>query len=98
VCIPAMLTFLGLLAAGMTSLSYIPQVRKAVPRGSTDDLSLKTLIVLSAGLGLWVVYGAFKGDWVIILANSVGFALVAVLLVFKIRDAQWFAKATAETP
>jgi hypothetical protein len=40
----------------------------------------------------------FKGDWVIILANSVGFALVAVPLVFKIRDAQWFAKATAETP
>ena len=93
-----MLTILGLLAAGMTSLSYVPQVRKALPRGSTDHLSLKTLIVLAAGLGLWIVHGAFKGDWVIILANSVGFALVAVLLVFKIRDARWFAKATAETP
>jgi hypothetical protein len=43
-----MLTILGLLAAGMTS-------RKALPRGSTDHLSLKTLIVLAAGLGLWVV-------------------------------------------
>lgn len=37
---------LGLLAAALTSLSYIPQVRKALPRKSTDDLSLKMLLAL----------------------------------------------------
>jgi MtN3 and saliva related transmembrane protein len=78
-----LITALGLVAAAMTSLSYIPQVRKTVPRGSTDDLSFKTLIVLAAGLGLWILYGVFKGDWVIIAANGVGCALVAVLLDSK---------------
>jgi MtN3 and saliva related transmembrane protein len=81
-----LITALGLVAAAMTSLSYIPQVRKAVPRGSTDDLSFKTLIILATGLGLWILYGVFKGDWVIIVANGVGCALGAVLLGFKIRD------------
>jgi MtN3 and saliva related transmembrane protein len=28
-------------AALLTSLSYVPQVRKALPRGSTGDLSLR---------------------------------------------------------
>lgn len=37
-----LITIVGLLAAALTSLSYIPQVKKALPAGSTDDLSSKT--------------------------------------------------------
>jgi MtN3 and saliva related transmembrane protein len=76
----------GLAAAALTSLSYLPQVRKAWPRGSTGDLSFKTLAVLATGLSLWVVYGALKSDSVIMLANVVGLSLVATLLLFKFRD------------
>jgi len=79
----------GLVAAALTTLSYIPQVRKAYPRGSTGDLSLKMLLALGAGLGLWVVYGLIRGDKVIIIANSIGVALVVTLVVFKLRDAYW---------
>ena len=79
----------GLVAAALTTLSYIPQVRKAYPRGSTGDLSLKTLLALGAGLALWVVYGLIRGDKVIIVANSVGVALVVTLVVFKLRDTYW---------
>jgi MtN3 and saliva related transmembrane protein len=67
-------------------LSYIPQVRKAWPRGSTKDLSLHMLIVLTTGLLLWIGYGVLKSDWVIVAANSVGAMLAASVLVFKIRD------------
>jgi MtN3 and saliva related transmembrane protein len=81
-----LITTIGLLAAAMTSLSYIPQVRKALPAGSTDDLSLKTLSVLAVGLALWVLYGLLNGDYVIVAANAVGFALVATLIGLKIRD------------
>lgn len=77
---------LGALAAGLTTLSYIPQVRKAWPRGETKDLSLKMLIALTTGLSLWVVYGAFKGDWIIMGSNIVGASLVATVLALKIRD------------
>jgi MtN3 and saliva related transmembrane protein len=81
-----LITSLGLLAAALTSLSYIPQVRKALPRGSIHDLSVKTLIILAAGLGFWILYGMLKGDWVIVIANSFGCTLVVILLAFKFRD------------
>jgi MtN3 and saliva related transmembrane protein len=81
-----LIPWIGACAAILTSLSYLPQVRKAWPRGSTADLSLKMLIVLTAGLVLWIGYGLLRSDWVIVAANSVGAALSATVLVFKIRD------------
>jgi MtN3 and saliva related transmembrane protein len=76
----------GMLAAALTSLSYLPQLQKAIPRRSTSDLSLRMLMALSAGLCLWVVYGVAKDDWVIILANSIDATLSLAVLGFKIRD------------
>lgn len=83
-----LITIIGLLAAALTSLSYIPQVKKALPKGSTDDLSSKMLGVLAAGLTLWTAYGVLKSDYVIIIANVVGLTLVVTLIGFKIRDAR----------
>ncbi len=76
----------GLTAAALTSLSYLPQVRKAFPRGATHDLSLKTMVALAAGLALWVCYGLLRSDMVIILANGVGLALALTLVGFILRD------------
>jgi MtN3 and saliva related transmembrane protein len=76
----------GVSAAILTSLSYFPQVRKAWPRGSTEDLSLKMLVALTSGLLLWIGYGLLKSDWVIVAANSVGAILSGSVLAFKIRD------------
>ena len=84
--IQSLTPWIGVLAAGLTSLSYIPQVRKAWPRGSTSDLSLRMLVALTSGLLLWVLYGVVKGDWVIVIANCVGAALSGSVLAFKIRD------------
>jgi MtN3 and saliva related transmembrane protein len=82
----SLVPWIGVAAAVLTSLSYIPQVRKAWSRGSTADLSLTMLVVLTTGLLLWVGYGLLKSDWVIVAANSVGGALSASVLAFKIRD------------
>jgi hypothetical protein len=46
----------------------------------TSDLSMKMLVVLSADVGLWVVYGVLKDDFVIILANSIGATLSLAVL------------------
>jgi len=64
-------TYVGGAATVLASLSYIPQVRKAWPRGSTEDLSLITLVVLTAGLALWVAYGVLRGDGVVIAVSPV---------------------------
>jgi MtN3 and saliva related transmembrane protein len=78
--------YVGGIAAFLASLSYIPQVKKAWPRGSTKDLSLSMLTALTLGLGLWIVYGALHGDWVIVTANAIGAALAAIVLGCKVRD------------
>jgi MtN3 and saliva related transmembrane protein len=82
----SLVPWIGVCAAVLTSLSYIPQVQKAWPRGSTKDLSLHMLLVLTTGLLLWIGYGLLKGDWVIVVANSVGATLSGSVLAFKIRD------------
>jgi MtN3 and saliva related transmembrane protein len=79
-------SYIGGVAAVLASLSYIPQVRKAWPRGSTGDLSLGMLASLTSGLSLWVLYGVLRSDWVIIAANLVGATLAAIVLACKIRD------------
>jgi MtN3 and saliva related transmembrane protein len=40
---------------GMVMLSYVPQVQKGWPRGSTGDLSLGMLASLTLGLAHWIV-------------------------------------------
>ncbi len=66
----SLIPWIGIVAAALTSLSYIPQVRKAWLRGSTHDLSLKMLVALTTGLLLWIGYGLLKGDWVIVAATA----------------------------
>lgn len=77
---------LGLAAAALTSLSYIPQVKKAFRRGATKDLSVKTFSILFVGLLLWVLYGILEADVVIIVANAVGALLVGFVFLYKVRD------------
>ncbi len=83
---PDSMSIFGFAAAALTSLSYIPQVQKALPRGATDDLSLKMLVALFAGLVLWIAYGALIGDLIIVAANVIGAGLVGTVLGCKIRD------------
>ena len=78
--------YVGALAAFLSSLSYVPQVRKAWPRGSTADLSLAMLVVLTVGLSLWIIYGFIRGDLIIVAANGIGASLSGLVLAFKLRD------------
>ena len=79
-------TFIGLLAALCTTVSYIPQLKKCWDTGSADDLSLKMFSILAAGIALWIVYGVLQGDVVIILANSVSILFLMGILYFKLRE------------
>jgi MtN3 and saliva related transmembrane protein len=79
-------TLVGFVAAFCTTISYIPQVWKCWQTGSSGDLSLKMLLTLATGIGLWVLYGVLKGDLVIILANSVSLLFLGTLVVFKLKE------------
>lgn len=80
---------IGISAAMLTSLAFIPQVFKMYTTKSAKDVSLITLAQLSLGVSLWILYGIYLKDYIIILANAVTLItlLSAVFLHHKYRRA-----------
>jgi MtN3 and saliva related transmembrane protein len=67
----AVLTGIGTLAAILTSLSFVPQVVKMWRSQSVADVSPVTFIQFSCGALLWIIYGIYRQDSVVIGANIV---------------------------
>ena len=79
-------TIVGLVAAGCTTFSSVPQLKKCWATGSAGDLSLRMILIHGAGVALWVGYGFIRNDAIIIVANTVSLLLHAGLLYFKLRE------------
>jgi MtN3 and saliva related transmembrane protein len=79
-------TVIGGIAAVCTTLSSVPQLKKCWETGSAGDLSLRMLILHSTGVALWIGYGVVRGDWVIIISNSISLLLLLGILFFKLRE------------
>ena len=82
----ALLDATGFVAALLTTFAFLPQVVQTWRSRSTAGLNLPTLVALTAGIVLWLVYGFGTGQLPVILANAVTLLLVAVLLTLKVRD------------
>jgi MtN3 and saliva related transmembrane protein len=76
---------LGIIAAILITSSFVPQIRKALTVRSMHDVSVYLLVLLIAGFSLWVLYGTYRGDRIIIGANIVNASLTIMLLILKIR-------------
>ena len=76
---------LGLLAGTLTTVAFLPQVIRAYRTRSTRDVSLTMMVVLILGICLWLAYGLILNDLPLILANSVTFVLVALIIAAKLR-------------
>ena len=70
-----LITFIGLLATAFTVVSTVPQIKKALRTKDTEDVSIRFLLVLIAGLSLWVIYGIGRADIVIVKGKSIGASL-----------------------
>lgn len=71
---------IGLTAACLTMFSFIPQIIKVIKTKSAKDVSLITLLQLTTGVTLWVVYGLYLKDPIIIAANAITLASLLILL------------------
>ena len=78
-------TWIGLVAAALTTAANVPQVIKALRTRETSDLSRYMIMTLACGLALWVAYGLLKSDLVIVGANGAGLLLALTLIVLKLR-------------
>ena len=76
---------IGMLAATLTTLCFIPQVWLVVKHRKTEGISLAMYIVFGAGVSLWLVYGLLLDSPPIIVANAVTLCLVLVIIAMKIR-------------
>ena len=75
----------GILAAIMTMFSFVPQIIKVMANKSAKDVSIVTLSQLSGGVLLWVIYGIYRKDLIIITANIVTLASLLVLINLYLR-------------
>lgn len=75
----------GILAAALTSISFIPQLVKGFRTKRMDDVSAEMLLLLMLGLFLWLLYGIHKDDYIIIGSNVFGIMTLALTLALKLR-------------
>ncbi|MGI0020245.1 MAG: SemiSWEET family sugar transporter [Nitrososphaera sp.] len=76
-------TIVGSMAATLTTSSFVPQMVKAYRTKRMQDVSPYLMALFASGTTLWLAYGIFKSDWVIIIANALGTAFNLVLLYMK---------------
>lgn len=80
-----MTDMIGLAAAMLTTISFLPQTLLVLRTGRTDGISLCMYALFTAGVAGWLIYGLLTGSLPVILANAVTLALAATILALKIR-------------
>jgi MtN3 and saliva related transmembrane protein len=80
-----LITTIGLLAACLTTISFLPQAIKIICTKQTHGISLLMYVLFCLGVLLWLIYGLIILDLPIILANAVTLALSSIVLFLKIK-------------
>ena len=75
----------GLIAATLTTASFVPQVLKVWRTKEVKNLSLTMYSAMLAGVILWFTYGVLIDSISIILANIITAILVSSIIYFRIR-------------
>ncbi len=79
------ITYIGLVAAALTSFAGLPQLIKIIRMRETRDISLEMYIMLAAGVSLWLIYGTFQSDLPLIIGNIVALTINLGILILKIK-------------
>ncbi|MEL6665776.1 MAG: SemiSWEET transporter [Pseudomonadota bacterium] len=80
-----MTDMIGLFAAVLTTISFLPQTLLVLRTGKTDGISLCMYALFTTGVAGWLIYGILVGALPIILANAITLALAATILTLKVR-------------
>jgi MtN3 and saliva related transmembrane protein len=80
-------TVLGFAAGTVTSIGFIPQLIRGYRTKTLHDVSYWMPLVLASGMLLWLLYGFFRNDIAIIVANSFGVSCNILLITMK----KWYS-------
>lgn len=76
---------IGLVAAALTVIAFLPQLMKVWKTRSTRDISLGMFSIFCAAVFLWFAYGILTSDRPVIIANLLVFVQALVILAFKVK-------------
>ena len=76
---------IGLVAAFITTASFLPQVFKTYKTKDTSGLSLTMYTTFFIGIVLWLIYGIHLKSLPMILANSITAISSLFLVVMKLK-------------
>jgi MtN3 and saliva related transmembrane protein len=82
------ITTVGLVAAAFTTASLFPQFYKALKvrnKPTKDKSQLTYSFLFCIGIFLWLLYGMYKNDIAIMIANALSFAQGVVIFVVQLR-------------
>ena len=74
---------IGLIAAFITSIGFLPQIIKGFKTKKLDDISYFMPIVLAIGMTLWLIYGILISSIAIISANIFSISCSISLIIMK---------------
>jgi MtN3 and saliva related transmembrane protein len=75
---------IGYLAGFLTTIAFLPQVRRTLRTRSAKDISLSMFIVFTCGVILWLIYGIQMDSVPIILANAITLVFAGTILISKL--------------
>ena len=76
---------IGIIAGVLVLSSFIPQLLKAYKTKKMTDVSIHLMLLIAAGMFLWVIYGLIRADPVIVGTNASGFILNIILVILKLK-------------
>jgi MtN3 and saliva related transmembrane protein len=80
-------TFIGYVAASLTTFCFLPQLVHTFKTKSVKDIHVWSLVLFDLGLVFWLIYGIWLHSWPMILANTVTLGFQLALLGLKFRYA-----------
>jgi MtN3 and saliva related transmembrane protein len=75
----------GAVAAMLTMFGFVPQILKMHRCRSVKDVSLPMLLQFSTGVFLWLLYGLYLKNNILIVSNFVSLATLIVALGLYFR-------------
>jgi len=77
--------FIGLVAAFLTTASFIPQVIQVIKTKDTSGISLTMFSMFVLGVLLLAFHGFLIQDTAVIVANIITFVLASTVLAYKLK-------------
>ncbi|MFV0255637.1 MAG: SemiSWEET transporter [Erysipelotrichaceae bacterium] len=77
--------YIGVVAAILTTVSFLPQAIKVISTKDTSGISLIMYSLFLVGVFLWFIYGLYIKDMSVIGANAITFCFAAIVWFCKVK-------------